>query len=126
MTDYLLQEHYVQVNANWTRDVWNGAAETDAWKQWPAVKARFPVEAAKIPWEQYRHYASLVWDTPCACIGSMTCKHRRRTMYPYPDKAPAEQQTTRKLYLPSLLCAFLQETNTCHAVPYYCDRPVSV
>ncbi len=75
------------MNANWTRDVWNGAAETDEWKQWPAVKARFPVEAAKIPWEHYSHYASLVGDNPCPCMGGTAClrdpqKHRRRSTHP--------------------------------------------
>ena len=71
----LLQEHYVQVNSNWTRDVWAGAADTEEWKQWPAVKARFPVEAAKIPWEQYRHYASLVRSLPCCFSRSMGPLH---------------------------------------------------
>ena len=70
MAGRLLQEHYVQVNSNWTRDVWAGAAETEEWKQWPAVKARFPVEAAKIPWEHYRHYASLVRNISCSHDGS--------------------------------------------------------
>lgn len=56
----MLQEHYAQINANWTRDVWAGTAQTEAEKQWPAVKAKFPKEAEKITWEQYRHYSSLV------------------------------------------------------------------
>ena len=60
----MLQEHYAQINANWTRDVWAGTAQTEAEKQWPAVEAKFPKEAEKITWEQYRHYASLVSQLP--------------------------------------------------------------
>ena len=54
------QEHYVQVNANWTRDAWAGVAATDKEKQWPHMAAKYPREAQRIPYEQFRHYACLV------------------------------------------------------------------
>ncbi len=85
------------MNSNWTRDVWAGTADTEEWKQWPAVKARFPVEAGKIPWEQYSHYASLVRDLPCchdkehgahACLESH-CNGSLRCIYiPHGNSSP--------------------------------------
>lgn len=57
----MLQVHYAEINANWTRDVWAGTANLEAEKQWPAVLAKHPKEAKKITLEQFRHYATLVF-----------------------------------------------------------------
>ncbi len=60
VANVVLQEHYVQINSNWTRDIWAGAAPTETEKQWPFIKAKFPQETQKITYELYNHYASLV------------------------------------------------------------------
>jgi hypothetical protein len=70
--DVALQEHYVQINSNWTRDIWAGVAQTETEKQWPFIKAKFPQEADTITYEQYKHYASLV-RTVCDKLDLILC-----------------------------------------------------
>lgn len=64
---HVCQEHYVQVNANWTRDAWAGVAATDKEKQWPHTRAKFPREAQRVTFEQFRHYACLVCSPRRPC-----------------------------------------------------------